>query len=284
MEHIFNRVIVLLNDFNNIEILLKKAMDFSILHKTVLEIVYVHEEPLFDIPDFFLSDESIADDAVDEVKIKKLIQIYLDALNPTEEHAIFVYTDDTVDRLLTHAKDAERTLIVTDYHEEITPALMVKTSYAYWIIKGEQERYEKMVLPLDLKENADLCIEIAKHIFKDIPITLVHDYRYILDVLAMREDYLNVVPLTSSVDLELNEELKIQQKELLKEYQEKYDVEGYFMEGEGLLDEDLNEYIQKEKFNLTVLYRNNEELFFSPVLIVNLLKELSTDFFICKPQ
>ena len=284
MEHIFNRVIVLLNDFNNVEILLKKAMDFSKQHKTVLEIVYVQEEPLFDIPDFFLSDESIAEDTVDEVKIKKLIQFYLDALNPTAEHAIFVYTDDTVDRLLTLAKEIESTLIITDYHEEIISELMVKTSYAYWIIKGEQERYEKMVLPLDLKENADLCIEIAKHIFKDIPITLVHDYRYILDVLAMREDYLNVVPLTSSVDLELNEQLKIQQKELLKEYQEKYDVAGYFMEGEGLLDEDLIEYIQKEKFNLTVLYRNNEELFFSPVLIVNLLKELSTDFFICKPQ
>lgn len=282
MEHMFNRVIVLLNDFNNIEILLKKAMDFSKLHKTVLEIVYVQEEPLFDIPDFFLSDESIDEDAVDEVKIKKIIQIYLDALNPTEEHAIFVYIDDTVDRLLTHAKDTEHTLIITDYHEEITPALMVKTSYAYWIIKGEQERYEKMVLPLDLKENAGSCIETAKHLFKDVPMTLVHDYRYVLDVLAMREDYLNVVPLTTDVDLELNEQLKIQQKEMLETYKNKYNVEGHFMEGEGLLDEDLIEYIQKEKFNLTVLYHNNEELFFSPVLIMNLIEELSTDFFICK--
>ena len=282
MEHMFNRVIVLLNDFNNIEILLKKAMDFSKLHKTVLEIVYVQEEPLFDIPDFFLSDERIDEDAVDEVKIKKIIQIYLDALNPTEEHAIFVYIDDTVDRLLTHAKDTEHTLIITDYHEEITPALMVKTSYAYWIIKGEQERYEKMVLPLDLKENAGSCIETAKHLFKDVPMTLVHDYRYVLDVLAMREDYLNVVPLTTDVDLELNEQLKIQQKEMLETYKNKYNVEGHFMEGEGLLDEDLIEYIQKEKFNLTVLYHNNEELFFSPVLIMNLIEELSTDFFICK--
>jgi len=282
MEYSFNRVIVLLNDFNNIEILLKKAMDFSKLHKTVLEIVYVHEEPLFDVPDFFLSDESIDEDTVDEVKIKKIIQIYLDALNPTEKHAIFVFTDDTVDRLLSHAKDNEHTLIITDYHEEITPALMVKTSYAYWIIKGQQEHYEKMVLPLDLKANADLCIETTKDIFKDIPMTLVHDYRYILDVLTMREDYLNVVPLTSDIDLELNEQLKIEQKEMLKDYQEKHHIKGHFMEGEGLVDEDLIEYIEKEKFNLTVLYHNNEELFFSPVLIVNLIEKLSTDFFICK--
>ncbi|MBU1669362.1 hypothetical protein KKC13_13230 [bacterium] len=282
MEHIFNRVIVLLNDLNNIEILLKKAMDFSVLHKTVLEIVYVHEEPLFDIPDFFLSDESIAEDTVDEVKIKKLIQIHLEALNPTEEHAVFVFIDDTVDRLLTHAKDTERTLIVTDYHEEITPALMVKTSYSYWIIKGEQEVYEKMLLPLDLKENAGSCIETAKHMFADIPMTLVHDYRYILDVLTMREDYLNVVPLTTSMDLEFNERLKVQQKEILETYKKEYGVEGHFIESEGLLDEDLIEYIQKEKFNLTVLYHNNEELFFSPVLIMDLIEELSTDFFICK--
>lgn len=282
MEHSFNRVIVLLNDFNNIEILLKKAMDFSKLHKTVLEIVYVHEAPLFDVPDFFLSDESIDEDTVDEVKIKKIIQIYLDALNPTEKHAIFVFTDDTVDRLLSHAKDNEHTLIITDYHKEITPALMAKTAYAYWIIKGEQERYEKMVFPLDLKVSAGSCIETAKHIFKDIPMTLVHDYRYISDVVTMNEDYLNVVPLASSIDLELNKQLKMEQKEIFKEYQEKHAVKGYFMEGEGLIDEDLIEYIQKEQFNLTILYHNDEELFFSPTLIMKLIEKLSTDFFICK--
>lgn len=285
MEHIFNRVIVLLNDLDNIEMLLRKSMDFSTQHQTALEIVYVQEEPLFEIPDFFLLDTDTKENIVDDVKIKALIKSHVDALNPTEEHAIFVFIDDTVDRLLTHAKDSEHTLIVTDYHEDIVPLLMVKTSYTYWILKAEQssyEAYEKIVLPIDLKVNLAPCIETVNHMFSHTPVTLVHDYRYILDILSMRENYLNVLPLTTDTDLQLNDALKVQQKEKLKNYQKQYGLAGYFMEGEGPLDEDLIEYIQKEAFNLTVLYHNNEELFFSPMLIMSLMEELSTDFFICK--
>lgn len=283
MHHIFNRVIVVLNDLERIDTLLKKAVDFSIQHQTILEILYVHEEPLFELPDFFRTDDKIAERQMDKAKIKKEIQTRLNAFNLTKECAILVYIDDTVNRLLTHAKDAEHTLIMTNYHEHLTKSLIEKTTYSYWIMKGNQEHYENIVLPIDLKEHSRTCIQATQHIFPNSKLSLVYDYRYILDVLALREDYLNVVPLTTGVDMEFNEELKAQQKETFDAYVTEFNATGYFMEGEGLLDEDLIAYIQKEGFDLTVLYHNDEELFFSPTLILDLLEELSTDFLICKP-
>jgi len=282
MKHIFDRVIVLLNDLENIDILLKRAVDFSTKHEASLEILYVHEEPLFAVPDYFLSEESIDEEQLDKAKVKNEIQKHLEAFDANANHAILVYVDDTVDRLLNLAKEVEKSLVITNYHEHITASLIEKTSYSYWINKGDKELYDNTVLPINLKEESKKCIELAQHVFPESSLELVYDYRYLLDVLAVREDYLNVVPVTTGIDYALNEELKVQNEKTFEAYKKEFNVKGSFIEGEGLLHEDLIAYIQKENFDLSILYRSDEELFFTPVLILALIEDLDTDFFICK--
>ena len=282
MKHIFDRVIVLLNDLENIDILLKRAVEFSTKHEASLEILYVHEEPLFAVPDYFLSEESIDEEQLDKAKVKNEIQKHLEAFDANANHAILVYVDDTVDRLLNLAKEVEKSLVITNYHEHITASLIEKTSYSYWINKGDKELYDNTVLPINLKEESKKCIELAQHVFPESSLELVYDYRYLLDVLAVREDYLNVVPVTTGIDYALNEELKVQNEKTFEAYKKEFNVKGSFIEGEGLLHEDLIAYIQQENFDLSILYRSDEELFFTPVLILALIEDLDTDFFICK--
>ena len=281
MKHLFDRVIVLLNDLENIDILLKRAVAFSSKHEASLEILYVHEEPLFAVPDYFLSEESIEEGQLDKAKVKNKIQKHLEAFDANENHAILVYVDDTVDRLLNHAKEVEQTLVIANYHESITASLIEKTSYAYWINKGDKELYDNIVLPINLKEESKKCIELAQHIFPKSSLELVYDYRYLLDVLVVREDYLNVVPVTTGADYALNEELKIQNEKTFEAYKKEFNVEGSFIDGEGSLHEDLIKYIQKKNFDLTVLYRCDEALFVTPILILALIEVLERDFFIC---
>jgi len=282
MHHLFDRVIVLLNDLENMDTLLKRGVEFSKKHETSLEVLYVHEEPFFAVPDFFLSEENRGKVDIDKHKVKEEIQKHLALFDPDEEHAILVYIDDTVDRLLTYVKDVERTLVITNYHKSITTSLMEKTSYSFWINKGVHDVYSNIVFPSNLKEESKTCIAATQHIFPDSKLSLVYDYRYLLDVLAVREDYLNVVPVTTGIDYKLDKELKAQNEKTLESYKKEFNVEGKFIEGEGLLHEDLMAYIKENSFDLTVLYHSDEELFFSPVLILMLLEGLETDFFICK--
>jgi hypothetical protein len=282
MHHLFDRVIVLLNDLENIDILIKRAVEFSRKHETSLEILYVHEEPLFAVPDFFLLEENRGKGQIDTAKIKDKIQEHLKLFDSSANHAILVYIDDTVDRLLNYAKDVGRTLVVCNYHKRVTSSLIEKTSYSFWINRGEKELYSNIIFPINLKEESKKCIEATQHIFPEGNLSLVYDYRYLLDVLAVREDYLNVVPITTGIDYALHEEVKAENKKTFEAYKKEFNVEGTFIEGEGLLHEDLVEYIKEKSFDLTILYHSDDELFFSPVLILMLLESLNTDFFICK--
>jgi len=281
MNHIFKRTIVLLNSLDKIEILLQRAIAFSATHQTTLEILYVHEAPLFAVPDIFLSEEKRSERVLDKVKVKDEIGKRLEALGYTQESVVLVYVDNTVDRLRNHAKDEKESLVICHYHESITPQLMQKSSCAFWINKSFKKSYETMVMPIDLKSESRDCIATAQHIFAESKLELVYDYRYLLDVLVMREDYLNVVPLTTGVDYELSREMAMKNREQFEAYKKEFNVDGFFMEGTGPLHEDLMEYITEQKFDLTVLYHNNEELFFSPTLIVLLLEELESDVFVC---
>jgi hypothetical protein len=282
MHHLFDRVIVLLNDLDNIDTLLRRGVEFSRKHETSLEILYVHEEPLFAVPDFFLSEENRGKGQIDKSKIKDKIQEHLELFDSSKNHAILVYIDDTVERLLNHAKDVGRTLVVTNYHKTVSSSLLEKTSYSFWINRGVKEVYKNIVFPINLKEESKKCIEATQHIFPESKLSLVYDYRYLLDVLAVREDYLNVVPITTGIDYTLHKKVKAENEETFESYKKEFNVDGTFIEGEGLLHEDLVEYIKEKSFDLTILYHSDDELFFSPVLILALLEALETDFFICK--
>ncbi len=278
MKHPFNRVVVLLNDLDNIDLLLKKASNFSELHQTTLEILYVYEEPLFEVPDYFLSTKKINEGEIDKSKIKKRIEEHLGKLN-SNKHAIFIEIDDTIDRLLYHYKESQKTLIIADYHQNLTSNLIEKTPYSFWILKDNIE-YKNIVLPIDLSDLSIKAIEATNHLFPNSTLNILYDFRYILDTLTVQVDYFNVVPIATDMTLELNKEQKKSALEKFNSLKEQFNIEGNFIEGDSALDEDLISYITKREFDLTLLYRKDEELFESPSLIVSLLENLNSDLFV----
>ena len=278
MKHPFKKTIVLLNTTDNMKNILQKGVKFSKQHNTILEILFVHEEPLFELPDIFRLKRE--ENSLDKESIKKEINSQLLELSPNEKYAIFIYVDDTLHRLETIAKEPKETLVITPYQKEITPTLIEETSYAFWVLK-EAKEYNKILLPTDLKEPTMKAINYALHIFEGSRLFLVHDHRYLVDTLAVQADYLNVTPLTSPITIELNEEIKEAHQKEFENYLKEFGIEGEFIEANGEVDEDLIEYTKKNGFDLLFMYRNDEEMFSSSILILKLMEELKIDFFIC---
>ncbi len=280
MKHLFKRTVVLLNEIGNIENILKKAIELSNKHNTTLEVLFVHEEPLFSLPDYFISEDKIEEDRFDTQKIKEHIEDIIQNLNPKNSHSILVRIDDSVNQLIEYGKEQKEILVVTNYNRELTPQLIKKSSYSFWIIKNEYKEYSNIVLPLDLTELSKKAIKITQHLFSTSSLRIVHDYRYLIDRLYIQEEYLQVAPVATTLDLEINKKLKKRQKSHFEEYKKIYDIEGDFIEEQHLLKDDLANYINEHKAELTVMYRQDGELFFSPTLIEELIKLISTDFLI----
>jgi len=280
MKHLFKRTVLLLNSMDKIDYLLAKAVEFSNRHNTTLEILYVLEEELFDLPDYFLSDEKIAEERIDKKKIKAKVQGHLQAFGEAKKAAIFVYVNDSVERVLHHGLEHKEVLFITPYHEALSRALLNKTPYSFWIIKNELENYKNIILPLDLKGRGKEVIHATQHIFEKSHLTLVHDYRYLVDVTAIQVDYLETVPIITPEMIEINEIRKKEQKEIFEALKKEFSVEGVFFEDDEALDNTLMKFIKEHKYDLTVLYHQDTELFLSPTLILELLKKVSTDFFI----
>jgi len=279
MKHPFKKTVVLLNTIDNMKNAIQKGVDFSKQHNTILEILFVHEEPLFELPDIFRLKRE--ENSLDKESIKKEITKQLLELSPNEKYAIFIYIDDTLNRLKNIAKEPKKTVVITPYQKEITPTLIEDTSYAFWVLKEPKESYNKILLPTDLKEPTLKAMNYALHLFKQSKLFLVHDHRYLVDTLVVQADYLNVTPLTSPISVELNEEVEKAHKKEFENYLKEFGIEGEFIEASGEVDEDLIEYTKKNGFNLLFMYRNDEEMFSSSVLILKLMEELEVDFFVC---
>ena len=278
MQHPFKKTVVLLNTLEDMGNVLQKGVNFSQEHNTILEVLFVHEAPLFKLPDIFTLNKE--DNSLDKERIKKAITTELSSLNPNEKHAVFVYVDDSLNRLKNIAKEPKETLVITPYQQEVTPTLIEETSYAFWILKELKESYKKILLPTDLKEPTMKAINYALHLFDRSKLFLVHDHRYLIDTLVVQADYLNVTPLTSPITVVLNEEIKEAHQKEFENYLKEFGIEGEFIEANGEVSEDLIAYTKEHEFDLLFMYRNDEELFSSSSLILELIEELEVDFFI----
>ncbi|CAA6804174.1 MAG: Unknown protein [uncultured Sulfurovum sp.] len=279
MEHTFKRVVILLNDLEKMETLLKKGVAFSNEHDALLEVLFVHEVPLFEVPDYFLSDEKIAKNTLNKEKVKEKIETYLEDLNFEKEHVVFVYNNNTVDRLTTLLSTNEDSLVLTQYHEALSSELIEETPYTFWITK-ENKPYENIAFPIDLKDKFRPYMPVVTHIFPEAKIELIHDYRYILDPIVTSQDYLIVSPITTEVDIEVNKVRRDNQAETFKNYMEEFNLKGTFLDSDGVFNDDLIQYVQEHNFDLTILYRENEDIFFSSTLIGELIEEMATDFLV----
>jgi hypothetical protein len=280
MNHIFNRVVVVANEIENIDTLLEKAVAFSHQHQTTLEVLFVHEEPLFQLPDYFLSDEKISKNTIDKKKIKKSIQEKLSTLKHHETVSILVLVDDTLDQVMKYGKENKDILFITAYHEELNSKLLHKSPYSFWIVKNKIKSYNKILLPIDLNEKSVEVIKATEHIFPAVQLGMVHDYRFTLDMTLMEDEHLRITPIVSSMDIEISQEKKERQRVLFETYKRDFNLTGDFLEENEGLEEDLVEYINKSQAELIVMYPEEIELFLSSSLIIKLLHRVPKDFLV----
>lgn len=128
MSTITNKVLAVLNDIEALDIVLKRAVSLSEEKKVILEVLFVHEEKMFGLPDFFRFKETSEENLVDKDKIKKEIESKLTALGSKQEPIVLVQIDDTVDRVLELTKNDESTTIVVQNHDVITKKLTQKNN------------------------------------------------------------------------------------------------------------------------------------------------------------
>jgi hypothetical protein len=282
MKQIFKDTIVLLNDLENIEMLLKKGMEFSVNHQVPLQVMYVHETPMFQIPDIFLSREKRVEGSLDKEVVKSTIEKTINALGSESQYAIYVYENDTLNRLSTLLKERKEVLVITRYEEALLSKLINKTPYAYCIVKEDKGSYDKIAVPIDLYDNVDKCIKTSQALFSSEKMHLIHDYRFMQENFMVSEDYMGVAATSTQAELDVADSLRDMQKDTFDAYLEAYHLTGTFLEDDEVLYEDMIKYIANNQFDLTVLYRNEKELLFSPSMMMGLMQEINTDFFVCQ--
>jgi len=269
------KIIAVLNDFKTADDVLEKALELSSKQKAMLEILYVHEEPLFDIPDYFRSDESIKGNLVDKDKIKKEIEDRVSKIKDDHDFAVLVYINDTTDRLVTLIKEDSDIFVITAYHEKITKKLVKKSHFPVLVIKNRAKEYKKIVIPVEMSKGSLKCIDFAKTLFSRDKIRLLHDYRYIVNPYTMDINYLGVPSIEPTINIEIQE----QKKESFEALKKDTNLQGDFIEEDLSIEEDLAKFIEENGFDLTILC-SDKKSFLSNSVFFSLLEILSTDVLI----
>ena len=259
------KIIAVLNDFTMIDAVLDKTLTFSQKHHATVEILYVHERPLFEIPDFFRSGEQ--ETPLDKEKIKVSIGEKVDTLGFENRPVIFVKIDDTPDRVWALAREDKETFIITAYHKDITEKLVHKISQPILVLKQNREKYQKMALVIDAGSQSSQCIETAKSYFPDIDIELFYDYRYIVDP-GMEASLQNV---------QIIEDAQREAFEILKQ---ESGLEGKFFIDGDFLGTQMSDYLQEKDFDILYACSHADDFFVSDNLSITLLEDLSCDMLI----
>ena len=268
-----NKIVAVLNDFDMAIAVLTKAFHFATEHGAVVEVIYVHEKPLFELPDYFLCDEKIAEGTLDKERVRAEIRKRIDSLDYDEECALFTYIDDTADRVAHLVKEDKDVLIVTAYHPSITKSLLTKLSQAILVLKGSQDTYHDIALSINVNSHSMTCITSVEAFFNKSNLHLLYDYRYVVDP-SMELDLQNLALIEES------------QKNTFEALKKESRLDGKFFVDGSFLGDELVTYINKKDFALVIVCSNTDDFFVSDTLALNLLEDdgITSDIFIAMKQ
>ena len=261
------KIISVLNDFEKADLLLGRAISMASEQNAALELIYVHEEPLFKIPDFFLPPAERREDRIDKEKIKSNLEERIAELGCNQPYAVFVFVDDTADRVYAHARGQEDTLIVSIYQKKITEDMIKICRLPLLILKSEKEESRQIVMPVEMNKTTEKCIDMAEKLFTKSKISLIFDDHYLED----RE--------TKEAQKRAFEALKAERGLDGKYIEEFVWNEADFGEDYTSIERHLSEHIKKGGFDLTILCSGSDEsLLSNKAFIISLLEKLPTDF------
>ncbi len=243
------KTLAVINEIKDIHEVLKKAVGFA--KEGVLEVLFVHEEGLFDLPDLF-KPEFMEDESIDKEAVKKEIKKVLKELKYPKECAVFVYINDTASHVETLLKES-KALIVTKYNTSTQK--LAESSYDLLYLKEPaKESYKNIAIVANLTPKDSQLIEFAKSNFKDANLTLIYDYIYMIDMNLIAVDPLAGI----DADPYLDEELKEASKKRFDSLTEGANLKGVFLE--GVDKENITDFINENRFDLTIIEKIDTQL------------------------
>ncbi len=243
------RVLAVINKSEDIKKVLEKSLQY-LKDDSIFEVLYVHEEAILSLPDFF-KPKFIKDDIIDKEEVKKRIKEVLKEFGYKRDTAIFVYVDDTADRVLELVEDD--TFIVTAYEKEITKKVLKKIKNRTLILKNGVKPYIKVAIPIDLSKNSARCVASANELFEKKSLRVVYDFRYPVDLVMSDVDLMGMPAPDPSVYQELSEDLKKSQQERFYKFLSDEVVDGDFIVEEFDIEDDLKKYVEEKEIDLLYL-------------------------------
>ncbi len=249
------RVVAVINEIDQIEKVLGKAKDF-VASDGLLEILFVYEEDLFELPEYF-HPRFLKEDTIDKDEVKKEIEDILQKIGYSGESAIFVEISDTVSRLKHLIKDQDDLLVVNRYNEKITSRLIEEVNSLVLTLKKEpfEDKEVLYIASLDDRDKNNLNL-IKKH-FSDVKIRLLYDFHYYAIASA---DYLDPMISTPVMDIQIDQEAKKAKKALFDKLLEESGYEGEFVEEWVDEDDKLLNYIRAGEFGVVVYPKEMKHL------------------------
>ena len=265
MQASIQKIIAVLNDFTMIDEILSKTFSFAHEHHATVEILYVHESPLFNIPDFFSSKEE--EMTLDKEKIKVSILEKVNTFDFEKPPVVFVKIDDTEDRVWALAREDKETFIITAYHKDITQKLVSKISQPILVLKNNIPNYQKMALVVNAGSPSSICIERVQSNFPKIDIELFYDYRYIVDP-GMEASLQNVQIIEDA------------QREAFDALKAESGLKGKFFIDGDFLGTQISVYLQEKNFDILYVCAHPDGFFISDDLLLSLLEDVDCDMLV----
>jgi hypothetical protein len=236
MAEDFEKVLLVLNDIEDLDQMLKVAQYFTSKRDTILEILFVYEKAFFDLPDLFAHDGIY----IDKDKIKKAIKKIV-----KKECAIFVYIDNSAQRVIQLTKNQEDILIITKYHKKITKNLIKNLTKSILILKNQNINFEKLIIPITIEDRTNLCIQLTSTIFPTSDIKLLYAFRHLLSKELKNREYKEYESIKKKFNLK-GETIN-----------ENFSTEIEFIEELYIVQKDISKYINERDFDLTIFCRES---------------------------
>lgn len=279
--HKITKIIAVINNYETLDAVLSKAVRFSNEQNAQLEILYVHEEALFKLPEYFRFKEIAPNQPIDKEKLQKEIAQKLADLGVEENTPILIFIDDTADHVLVQTKDEKEAMIVISYHKKIAKDLIKRSHLPVLIVKNNTtDDYKNVIVPVDFSPISKKSIVLAKALFPKKDIELVHDYRYLIN-----EEYMDPEGLSITYEnFELDDIEKKANKRELEALAQKMQLKGSFITQDSTLEKDLLHFIQNNSFDLAVIGSNNADNLFFGSVSFDLMEIMPIDLLIYAPQ
>ena len=269
------KIMVIINDTEKIDTLLKEAIALSGNSNILLEILFVHESPLFSLPDYFRKNNT---DTLHKEHVKEKIEDVLSTVGYEGDHVVFVEESDTVDRAAALEKENPDTFCISFFHEKITAKLASKLTSPLLILKNDFKKYTHLLLPVNLDENNIDLIERLETFFPDAKIELVFEETFFMENYIDESDFA-LLPLDSTPSFDIDVEIARGEKQKFEALKEETGLPGDFIDD---MDESLTDYIASHPSDLLVLHSENDNFLSDETISLSLISSVQKDLLILR--